>query len=53
VHAGSEVDANVVATAVEHGAQVLVTNDGQWATALDGLGLPVRVLRLEDFAIRA
>ena len=42
-------DALIVATAVESGAQLLVTNDGQWATAVDALGLPVRVLRLTDF----
>jgi predicted nucleic acid-binding protein len=42
-------DALVMATAVEHGAAVLATNDGRWVAAADGAGLPVRMLRLGDF----
>ncbi len=43
-------DALVMATAVEHGAAVLATNDGRWVAAADGAGLPVRIVRLGAFA---
>jgi predicted nucleic acid-binding protein len=42
-------DAPVMATAVDHAAAVLVTNDGRWSTAADGAGLPVRIVRLGAF----
>lgn len=42
-------DALVMATAVEHGAAVLATNDGRWVAAADGAGLPVRIVRLGAF----
>ena len=42
-------DALVMATAVEHGAAVLATNDRRWVAAAVGAGLPVRSVRLGDF----
>lgn len=43
-------DALVMATAVEHGAAVLATNDRRWVAAADGAGLPVRIVQLGTFA---
>jgi predicted nucleic acid-binding protein len=42
-------DAIVIATALEHGAEVLVTSDRQWPTSVDATAGPVRVVRLGSF----
>ena len=45
-------DALVMATAVEHGAAVLATNDARWVSAAEAPGLPVRIVRLGAFSDR-
>lgn len=42
-------DAIVIATALEHRAEIVVTNDRQWPAAIDAAAGPVRVLRLGSF----
>ena len=43
-------DAAVVATALEHDADIIVTNDGRWQGALRASSMPVTVCLLADYA---